>query len=177
MEVPSPDAAWQTWFHTHGAKLLLCARQWARCAADAEDLVQEAFVRYWRHQRHLPGEPIALVLTSMRRAALDRAREAQRRAQREQAAGGDVHPDDAVPWFEPAAAADDALLELENAVRRLPPDQREVLVLKTWGELTFAQIAEQLDISPHTAASRYRYALGALRQLMSPVAPARSCHV
>jgi RNA polymerase sigma-70 factor (ECF subfamily) len=39
-----------------------------------------------------------------------------------------------------------------------------VLVLKIWGQLTFDQIAAQLEISPNTAASRYRYALGALRK-------------
>jgi RNA polymerase sigma-70 factor (ECF subfamily) len=39
-----------------------------------------------------------------------------------------------------------------------------VLALKIWGELTFGQIAVQLEISPNTAASRYRYALAALRK-------------
>ena len=40
---------------------------------------------------------------------------------------------------------------------------------RTTNELTFAQIAEQLGLSPHTAASRYRYALGALRQKLNTV--------
>jgi RNA polymerase sigma-70 factor (ECF subfamily) len=35
-----------------------------------------------------------------------------------------------------------------------------------WGELTFSQIASLLDISSNTAASRYRYALGKLRESM-----------
>ena len=48
--------------------------------------------------------------------------------------------------------------------------QREVLALKIWGDLTFAQIAAQLDIPPDTAASRYRYALTALRKELIPVA-------
>ena len=53
---------------------------------------------------------------------------------------------------------------LERELRRLPPDQREVLILKFWGGLTFAQVAEALDIPQGTAASRYRLALEALRQ-------------
>lgn len=164
METDSPDAAWQTWFNDHGGRLLLCARQWARSAADAEDLVQDAFVRFWRHQRHLPGEPFALVLTSLRRAALDRDRAAGRRTEREIAAVDQ-------PWFAPApsaaAIAGEVQSELESAVRSLPDEQREVLVLKIWGELTFAEIGAQLDLSPHTAASRYRYALAALRQSLA----------
>jgi len=48
----------------------------------------------------------------------------------------------------------------------IPDDQRHVIVLHVWGELTFAQIAEILDISSNTAASRYRYALAKLREAM-----------
>jgi len=50
-------------------------------------------------------------------------------------------------------------LEVWRALRTLPTEQSEVVVLKIWEELTFAQIAELLEISPATAASRYRYAL------------------
>jgi DNA-directed RNA polymerase specialized sigma24 family protein len=52
---------------------------------------------------------------------------------------------------------------LTRALESLPPDQREVIALKIEGELTFAQIAAVLGISPNTAASRYRYALERLR--------------
>ncbi len=45
------------------------------------------------------------------------------------------------------------------ALRTLPTEQSEVVVLKIWESLTFGQIAEVLDVSPSTAASRYRYAM------------------
>ena len=45
------------------------------------------------------------------------------------------------------------------AIRSLPVEQSEVVVLKIWEELTFVQIAEVLDVPPATAASRYRYAM------------------
>jgi RNA polymerase sigma-70 factor (ECF subfamily) len=48
------------------------------------------------------------------------------------------------------------------ALRRLPTEQSEVVVLKIWEELTFAEIAEVLGIPAATAASRYRYALAKL---------------
>lgn len=41
-----------------------CARQRTCSLADAEDVLQEAFVRYWRRQRELPGEPMALLVTA-----------------------------------------------------------------------------------------------------------------
>lgn len=45
------------------------------------------------------------------------------------------------------------------ALRTLPAEQSEVVVLKIWEELTFAEIGEVLSVPPATAASRYRYAL------------------
>jgi len=47
--------------------------------------------------------------------------------------------------------------------RREPPDQRAVVHLKLWQALTFEEIAGILDISPNTAASRYRYGVDKLR--------------
>ncbi len=74
----APDSNWRHWFRTYGARLMLAARQWTRCATDAEDVVQEAFVRYWRNQRHLDADPLPLMLTSVRRAALDLLRQGGR---------------------------------------------------------------------------------------------------
>ncbi|TWT76674.1 ECF RNA polymerase sigma factor SigE [Planctomycetes bacterium CA13] len=45
------------------------------------------------------------------------------------------------------------------ALRSLPAEQSEVVVLKVWESMTFAQIAEVLEITSSTAASRYRYAM------------------
>ncbi len=55
-----------------------------------------------------------------------------------------------------------------NALRSLPTEQAEVVVLKIWEEMTFAQIAEILEISPGTVASRYRYAMQKLAQKLDP---------
>ena len=54
--------------------------------------------------------------------------------------------------------------QLEQALRRLPPDQREVVHLKVYEQLSFAEIANLLSISLNTAASRYRYAITNLRE-------------
>jgi RNA polymerase sigma-70 factor (ECF subfamily) len=169
MEVTPDHEIWKHWFQEHGPKLLLCARQWTRSQADAEDVVQEAFVRFWRHQRGLGGEPMPLLLTSVRRAACDLGRRETRRVLREERAEAD--PTGPESFFVPWPDHDDRRAAVETAVRLLPLEQREVLALKIWGELTFEQIATQLDIPSNTAASRYRYALVALRKALTP-----SCH-
>jgi len=170
MERTNEQNSWKHWIEAHGPKLLLCARQWTRSLADAEDVVQEAFVRYWRHQRQLPGNPQALLVTSIRRAALDLARREDRRAAREEKAGGGI--EEPVALFETLPGeGDERRIEIEVALQRLPAEQREVLVLKIWQEYTFEQIGGILDIPPNTAASRYRYALNALRKELEPL-----CH-
>lgn len=170
MEDIPDDESWRDWFQRYGPKLLLCARQWTRSLADAEDVVQEAFVRFWRHQRALGGEPQALLFTSVRRAATDLARRNSRRSAREERADGGL--ESTAPIFESPLEGDDRREAIEAALRVLPAEQREVLVLKIWGELTFEQIAAQLGIPPNTAASRYRYALAALRETLT----AADCH-
>lgn len=162
--------SWKDWFKAHGPRLLLCARQWTRSVADAEDVVQDAFVRFWRGQRKLGGEPLALLLTSIRRAAIDLGRTETRRVARQDNASEGAEPS----LFEPEldGEADERRKAIESAIQMLPAEQREVLVLKIWGELTFEQTAARLGISPNTAASRYRYALAALRQRLV----AADCH-
>lgn len=54
------------------------------------------------------------------------------------------------------------------ALRGLPALQAEVVVLKIWEEMTFAQIAEVQEVSLDTAASRYRYGLKRLGRTLSP---------
>lgn len=170
MESAHEQRTWKDWIEAHGPRLLLCARQWTRSLADAEDVLQEAFVRYWRHQRQLPGDPQALLVTSIRRAAIDLARREDRRTAREERADGGL-ADRETLFDKLPGEGDERRQEIEAALRRLPPEQREVLVLKIWQELTFEQIGASLDIPANTAASRYRYALTALRKQLEPL-----CH-
>jgi RNA polymerase sigma-70 factor (ECF subfamily) len=68
------------------------------------------------------------------------------------------------PLFEPLAEDDGRRQALEEALSRIPPEGRETLVLKIWGERTFEQIGAELGLSPNTVASRYRAALKALKR-------------
>ena len=70
-------------------------------------------------------------------------------------------------WLEGPPSLVETALAIEQSLRQLPPDQREVVVLRVWGGMTFREVADALDISPNTAASRYRYGLTRLRGLLS----------
>lgn len=56
------------------------------------------------------------------------------------------------------------ILSLEEALQKLPDEQREIIILKIYEELTFSEIAELLEISINTAASRYKYGLEKLKE-------------
>jgi RNA polymerase sigma-70 factor, ECF subfamily len=162
MESRLIDENWKTCFARLGPALVLFARRWTNCRADAEDIVQDAFVRFWRRQHSIENR--ALLYATVRSTALDRLRSDQRRARREGSAALDR-----AEHFEPQfTAIDEGQQLLAAAVERLPNEQREVVVLKIWSELTFAEIASILEISQNTAASRYRYALGALKKTLQP---------
>ena len=153
---------WKTRFSELAPGLVLFARQWVRSQADAEDVVQEAFVRFWRRDYNIDNR--SLLYAAVRSAALDLIRRDGRRARREnEVYSGMAQFSD--PQFE---TIDDSQGVLATSIDRLPHEQREVLVMKIWNELTFAEIAEALEISPNTVASRYRYALAALKKDLLP---------
>lgn len=174
METPPDDIpSWHRWYDDHAVALLLYARHLLPGLAAAEDAVQEAFVRTWRHLGDRPaGDPRGLLFTNLRRAALDLARSERARRGRQEAWMAEAVAE--APWFAAPGEAPGGVEEaerrraLEDALRRLPDEQREVVVLKVWGGFTFDEIASHLGIPPNTAASRYRYALGALRRHLSP---------
>lgn len=120
-------------------------------AADAEDVVHDVFVALAGSRTRLPAivDARSYLFVALRRAA------ARRAVRRTPELLSDIVADPRQP-----PERDD---QLELALARLPPEQREVVVLKIDGELTFAELAAVLGISPNTAASRYRYAMEKLR--------------
>jgi RNA polymerase sigma-70 factor (ECF subfamily) len=149
---------WKVCFSELAPGLVLFARQFVRTAADAEDIVQDAFVRFWRKEHSIENR--GLLYATVRSVALDLLRRDARRARREANAALELEHV-TQPQFD---FDDGSQRELAAAVDRLPIEQREVLVMKIWNELTFAEIGQALGISQNTAASRYRYALAALKK-------------
>jgi RNA polymerase sigma-70 factor (ECF subfamily) len=143
-------------------RLVRFAAALTRHQHDAEDAVQTALVRLASQPHLLDGVacPWAYLLRMVRNEALVIAR----RKQRCTTAG---NLDDLVTQ----CRVDEAELEesqraVWSALRMLPPEQAEVVVLKIWEELTFAQIGEILETSPNTVASRHQYAMAKLAKLL-----------
>lgn len=156
---------WETWLAQHAPKFLLFARQQARFEADAQDLVQEAVVECWRRQASDAPPGAGMVFATIRRRAIDLGRSEDRRASREAVAASEIPRD----WFDGGVEDRERSQLIQEAMSKLPDIYREVVTLKVWGELTFAEIAATLEIPANTAASRYRYGLMELRKLTTEV--------
>ncbi len=138
---------------------MLFARRWTADASEAEDWVQEAFLRFWPTRQGVQ-DPVAYLYQCVRRVAIDAARGQRARGRREQAAY--ARRPTASP-FHCTVEQEERRQRIEAALAGLPPEQAEVVTLKIWSELTFAQIGEVTSAAPGTVASRYRYALNHMR--------------
>ncbi len=148
----------------HAAPLVLYARQWCD---EPEDVVQEAFVKL-AGQPRTPDDPVAWLYPVVRHGALDAARRNRRRQRRESAAARPVR------WFvEPQVDGLDAATAVA-ALQRLPVEQREVIIARHWGGLSFEQIAAAAGCSASTAFRRYTAGVEVLRQSLGVSCPDRS---
>ena len=160
-----PD--WEQWLKQQAPKFLLFARQQSRFEDDAQDLVQEAVVECWRRQANGAPPAAGLVFATIRRRAIDLGRGHDRRTGREAVVAQETPLD----WFDSGVEDRERNRLMQEAMSRLPDIYRDVITLKVWGELTFAEIAQTLEIAPNTAASRYRYGLAELRKLAGALFP------
>jgi RNA polymerase sigma factor (sigma-70 family) len=157
VQTRSHSAEVELLYQQHGGVLLLFARTIAGDRARAQDAVHQVFLRMLENATLQQVEDVkAYLFASVRNAILNDMKAQQR----------NVVLDEESAWFEPPRRDYAAELNLRRALSGLPEDQRQVIVLHLWGELTFLQIGEILGISANTAASRYRYACAKLRQAM-----------
>src|SRR5712692_6604763 len=148
----------------HAAPLVLCARQWC---TEAEDVVQEAFVKLVRQSRP-PEDTVAWLYRVVRNGAIDASKMARRRQRRESAV---ARPE---RWFvEPEVEGLDAQTAVA-ALERLVPEEREVIVARHWGGLSYEQIGEVVGCSASTAFRRYTAGVEELRKQLGVICPNRS---
>jgi RNA polymerase sigma-70 factor, ECF subfamily len=145
-------------YRQHGAALLLFALAIVGERARAQDAVHQVFLKLIENGNLSRAADKKAYLFACVRNALLNERKVQDRHE-------PLETDSA--WFTPPNTDVTGERNLRRALAVLPDDQREVVILHIWGELTFLQIADLLSISSNTAASRYRYALAKLRDLMS----------
>jgi RNA polymerase sigma-70 factor, ECF subfamily len=136
--------------------------------AQAQDVVQDVFLRIWRRPRTFDagrGDLGAYLRLIARSRAMDLWREAQaagRATDRMKVVIADAAPPvDGVPAAE--NEREEARGTVRDALRRLPQAQREALVLAYWGGLTADEIARRDRVPLGTAKSRIRLGLARLR--------------
>ncbi|MEQ8787968.1 MAG: RNA polymerase sigma factor [Pirellulaceae bacterium] len=160
---PGPELlAWV--LDRHAAALELFARQWCDCP---EDVVQEALIELARRSE-TPDDVLCWLYRVVRNRAVSAARSHRRRSRRELAVSSST------PWF--VASADD-LLDARSAAEELaalPEVQREVVVARLWGGLTFAEIGRLIGTNDSTAHRRYQAALTELRKRMKLPCPTKT---
>lgn len=130
--------------------------------ADAADLAQETWLALVRKPQAVAaaGNARAYLYRSLRNRHIDslRKRSRERRAIAEGVPASPlIVPRDELMASERAA-------EVDAALRSLPAEQREVVLLKIYGGLTFQEVAAVLDENARTVESRHRLALNKLRE-------------
>ncbi len=132
---------------------------------DAEDVLQQTFCRLARYSVRwaFVRNPQAFVFTAARN-------EANRFLRRQKSRGPrnlpDIAREGAIPAFVTAQDPDPSTALLARSLAGLPDDQKEVIILKVYQDLSFREIADVCGVSVNTAASRYRYGLEKLRAAM-----------
>jgi RNA polymerase sigma-70 factor (ECF subfamily) len=139
----------------HAAALELYARQFCDCS---EDVVQEALIELVGQAR-TPEDVAAWLYRVVRNKALSASRSIQRRKRRESEAAGRKPA-----WFERSEADLIDAAKAAEALKSLPLEQREVVVARIWGGLSYLQIGQLVGVSDSAAHRRYEAGLSALRQ-------------
>ena len=151
----------------------------------AEDLLQEVFLRVIRAQADWKGEAkfTTWVYAIARNLCIDHARRAVHRGARSLDAPTGAHLDvEASETLHDRLAADARDAEgltsdgqvrarVDEAVAALPPDQREVFLLREVMDMPFAEIAAVVGAPEPTVKSRMRYALERLREALDDLQP------
>ena len=144
----------------HFATLLLYASQWD--ADWADDLVQDAFLRLVRrsHWEGRPPQPLAWLFQVIRNGAIDRRRKQKTVQKHEESVAAEKTPIRFETPENVAIRAD----EIESMLTLLSQEQREIVVQRIWGGLTFDEIAAIHKTSRTTIFRTYSEAIAAMKK-------------
>ena len=153
-------------YDAHAPGLFHYLVTFTKTETDARDLLQELFIKLARGMKMEMQSEKAFLYRLAHNLAIDWLRQREARWDSEECLFRELEGEKQC-----AADPDTALLarSFADAMRKLPDEQRTIVQLKLWEELTFEEIAEAQDIPLNTAASRYRYALDKIRTLLRPI--------
>lgn len=141
-------------YEQHGRALLAYACAFLHEPSQAEDVLHQVFLQLLKDGGTEIASP-GYLFRAVRNRVLNQIRDRSR----EVALGPEAQ------WLESPSGSTETALALQSALRVLPEEQREVIVLRVWGQMTFEEVAGVVGVSPNTAASRYRYGLEKLTEV------------
>jgi RNA polymerase sigma factor (sigma-70 family) len=147
------------WYDAYSDALMLYARHWL--GGDlAQDVVQGAFMELMG-QPFTPSDVKAWLFRTVRNGAITRLRREQCRRRHSRRMSAQQRP-----WFE--GRPDDLIdgRKAQEVLMTLPEVQREVVLLRIWGQLSLKQISKIVGCPLTTVHSRYKAALAAIKERM-----------
>ncbi len=159
------DAALVDLYRAHYSSLVRLASLLLDDVGTSEEVVQDAFVRMHAAWRRLRDPEKALPY--LRTAVVNLSRSRMRRRQVAKRYQQQPPPD--APSAEYGAISAEERREVVAALRRLPPKQREALVLRYYGELSEAEIADAMHVSHGAVKSHLHRGKAALARYLEPL--------
>lgn len=151
-------------FKKHARNLMGYIRTLTRDESHSEDVLQEVFFRLAKYQKNLGNvKNIRAYLFEMSRNESFRLMSKEKRIIENK---NILQKKLLIEARQDAISQKEKVEELSHALEVLPDEQREVVFLKCLEGFTFEEIAELVGISKNTAASRYRYGLEKLKNIM-----------
>ncbi len=154
-DIYSRESDLSRWYDAYGTDVLRLCWFYLGSRADAEDAVQETFLKAWRHMERFQGRNACTPKTWLMKIACNACRDCLRRASRKREV-----PKWDLPAFEQASLED---RELILDVMALPEKYRAPLLLFYLQSMTVRETANALRVSPSTVTRRLEKARGMLK--------------
>jgi RNA polymerase sigma factor (sigma-70 family) len=153
-------------YEKHRDPLLIVAIALSHRTDVAEDAVHDVFVAFAENLAgfELTGSLKAYLATCVANRVRDLMRR-KRRTTIEPIPDGNVGSDRDEPSGR--IICNEELQMMNSALARLPSEQKEVIVLRMYGQLRFRAIAQSTGVSVNTVKGRYRYGINNLRSMLN----------
>jgi len=158
--------AFQVFYERYAGRVLAYARRVSRDASLAEDITQDVFTAVWTRAatfRPDRGGAPAWLYTLTRNKLIDHWRRS--------GGAAELEPLDDLHLAAPGTDAGDLRLTVQQALARVPPEQREAIEIAYFGGLTYEETADRLALPVGTLKSRIRLGLRTMRATLEQAVP------
>ena len=158
-------AALQGIIDRHWDRLVEFAARLSGCRDSAADIAQRALIRFWERRTswRSGSEPRLILYTLVRHEAFNEMKSDRARHRR---AGKSKPLQQVVPTPAETFAEAELLRVLNRAIGDLPPRRREALILARFHDMTHADIAKLMGLTPRTVTNHISTALGDLEEVL-----------